>query len=262
MNCVMLEQMDQSRDTPPLVGVFVKLDDEAGLAEACLYAVSGRFSHLFCGASALSTQGRYEQVRDSLMRAGQACQWQGVTPVLVGHLWPLDGNVSELILNAANYTQRLEALQAWANELGPSWETALDVEAYSRARDTVPVSWGPYDACRLAQIISGLEVARPHYVWPAGSYKAEANWIEILALLATTGRVTEHTLRRSQHATWSANPIYPAEVQMYSLTPGDPNHWTWADFFGQDGPRIALPLEGVNQPFEKLRLAVDVYHDG
>ncbi|HEV58689.1 MAG TPA: hypothetical protein ENN87_14535 [Phycisphaerales bacterium] len=256
MECVMLARMDRVRTVEGLVGVFVKLDDAAGLAEACLYAVSGRFTHVFCGATALSTQERYEQVQDALARAGQTCQWLGITPVLVGHLWPVDGNVSELLLDAGHYARRIEALQTWANDLGPAWQTALDTEAYGRAGKTVP---GSYDACALAQVIGGLTAPRPQYVWPAGSYKAEAGWLELLALLATTGRVTEHTLRRSQHATWSANPVYPAEVLFYSIMPDDPGHWTWADFFAQPGPRIALPLEGANRSFEKLQLATEIY---
>lgn len=266
MECVMLARIDEPRATPEnLVGVYAKLDSDAGLVEAIAYALSGRVSHVFCGASTLSSEERYAQVRQRLVKVGQVCQWRGVTPVLVGHLWPADGRVSDLLFDVSHYASRLEALGAWAKDqdgLAPGWQTALDIEAYGQARTTVPASWAPRDSCRLAQVIGGLSVSRPHYIWPAGSYVTDSRWMEILAMLATTGRVTEHTLRRSQYATWLEGPPYPAEVAMYSIMADDANHWTWADFLAQGGPRIALPLEGANQPIEKLRLAVEVYHDG
>ena len=54
-------------------------------------------------------------------------------------------------------------------------------------------------------------------------------------------------------------PAYEAEAMMLSIGPEDPNHWTWKDFLGQTGARIALPLEGSNDGLPKLRLAVEVF---
>lgn len=263
MNCMRLEKLKGGRACPDVVGVFGKLDDEVGLAEALVYAASGRFSHLFLGASGLAAQDRFEQVRERFLDVGHIRRGGRMRPVLVGHLWPLEGDPGALLFEPDHYLERLTDLSAWADELagvtGQAWETALDTEAYGTAGQKVPIDWTPEDSCRLASLLGSLEAPRPTYVWPAGSHRAKGAYMELLALLAAKGRVTEHTLRRSQYETWIKGPPYEAEARMLSIAPEDPNHWTWTDFLGQTGPRIALPLEGANDGIRKLRLAVGVF---
>jgi len=258
-----LETLKGGRECPDVVGVFVKLDDEVGLAEALVYAAPGRFTHLFLGASGLAAQDRFEQVQRRFLHVGHVCRVRQIRPVLVGHLWPVDCDPGALMFKPDHYLERLTDLSAWAEELagltGQAWETALDTEAYGTAGKKVPIDWTPDDSCRLASLLGALEAPRPAYVWPAGSYRAKGAYVELLALLAAKGRVTEHTLRRSQYETWIKGRPYEAEARMLSIAPEDPNHWTWTDFFGQTGPRIALPLEGANDAVAKLRLAVEVF---
>jgi len=263
MNCMRLETLKGGRECPDVVGMFVKLDDEAGLAEALVYAASGRFTHLFLGASGLASQDRFEQVQGRFLDVGHVCRGRQIRPVLVGHLWPVESDPGVLMFKPDHYLERLTDLSAWAEELGrltgQAWETALDTEAYGAAAKNMPRDWIDNDSCRLATLLGALDVPRPAYVWPAGSYRADRAYMNLLALLAAKGRVTEHTLRRSQYETWMKGPPYEAEARMLSIAPEDPNHWTWKDFFGQTGPRIALPLEGANDGIRKLRLAVEVF---
>jgi len=261
-----LERLKGGRECPDVVGVFVKLDDEVGLAEALVYAASGRFTHLFLGASGLAVQDRFEQVRGRFLHVGHVCRVCQITPVLVGHLWPVESDPDTLLFNPDHYLERLTDLSAWAEELGgvtgDTWETALDTEAYGAARQRMPRDWRPEGSCRLATLLGALEAPRPEYVWPAGPPKADRAdraYMNLLALLAAKGRVTEHTLRRGQYETWMKGPAYEAEAMMLSIAPEDPNHWTWKDFLGRAGPRIARPLEGSNDGLAKLRLAVEVF---
>jgi len=264
-----LETLKSGRECPDVVGVFVKLDDEAGLAAALVYAARGRFTHLFLGASGLAAQDRFEQVRGRFLHVGHVCRVRQIRPVLVGHLWPVESDPGALLFKPDHYLERLTDLSAWAEELGrltgQAWETALDTEAYGAAAKNMPRDWtddDPPSADRLATLLGGLDAPRPAYVWPAGPPKADRAdraYINLLALLAAKGRVTEHTLRRAQYETWMKGLAYEAEARMLSIAPEDPNHWTWKDFFGQTGPRIALPLAGGNDGLAKLRLAVEVF---
>jgi hypothetical protein len=263
MNCMRLEKLKGGRVCPDGVGVFVKLDDEVGEAEALVYAGTGRFTHLFLAASGLASQSRFEQVERRFLHLDHVCRVRQIRPVLVGHLWPAESNPGVLLFEPDHYLERLTDLSAWAEELagltGQAWETALDTEAYGAAAKKIPMDWTPDDSCRLASLLGSLEAPRPAYVWPAGSYRGKGAYMELLALLAAKGRVTEHTLRRSQYETWIKERPYEAEARMFSIAPEDPAHWTWKDFFRETGPRIALPLEGSNDGLAKLRLAVEVF---